>query len=73
MPDRSRFSIVYSDEISDLINQLLNKDPSKRIGTGPDDAEEIKKHPAFAKINWGKLNKKEIVPIFVPKFKDMTK
>lgn len=30
---------------------LLQKDPEKRLGA-KNDAEDIKKHPFFAKINW---------------------
>jgi len=30
----------------------LNRNPSKRLGAGPDGAEEIKKHPFFRDIDW---------------------
>ena len=35
-PDRSRYSIEYSDEIVDLISRLLEKDPQKRLGSNGD-------------------------------------
>ena len=31
----------------DLIQRLLMKDPKKRLGCGPRDADEIKEHPFF--------------------------
>jgi len=33
---------------------LLHRNPAKRLGSGPDDVEEIKAHPFFTKanINW---------------------
>jgi len=36
-----------SDEGKDLLSKLLVKDPSKRLGGGDRDAEEIKEHPWF--------------------------
>ena len=34
---------------------MLTKDPKKRLGGGPTDAEEVKKHPFFRSIDWKKL------------------
>jgi hypothetical protein len=34
---------------------LLIKNPHKRLGAGPRDAEEIKEHPFFKGINWDKV------------------
>lgn len=31
----------------DLIQRLLTKDPTKRLGSGPDGAENVKKHPFY--------------------------
>lgn len=31
----------------DVIQQLLIKDPKKRLGSGPDGAENVKKHPFY--------------------------
>jgi serine/threonine protein kinase len=33
-----------SEEARDLILNLLNRNPKKRLGSGPDDAKEIMKH-----------------------------
>lgn len=32
-PDRNVYQIEYSDEITDLVGKLLDKDPAKRLGT----------------------------------------
>ena len=42
------------ENAKDLINKLLNKDPEKRIGSGKEGAENIKKHPFFSDIDWNK-------------------
>ena len=48
----------FSEELKDLLLQLLNKDPKNRIGVT--NKEDIKNHPFFKDINWEKLAKKEI-------------
>jgi serine/threonine protein kinase len=43
-----------SKEVRDLIIQLLNRNPNKRIGSSPGEmgAHEIMKHPFFSMIDW---------------------
>jgi serine/threonine protein kinase len=38
-----------------IILLLLNRNPSKRLGAGPTDAEEVKEHEFFADINWEEI------------------
>ena len=33
----------------------------KRLGAGPRDSEEIKEHPFFEGIDWGKVLNRELV------------
>jgi len=55
-----------SEEARDLINKLLNKDPSKRLGMneGPD---EVLSHPFFSILDTTQLLTKSIAPSFIPK------
>ncbi len=39
--------------------QLLERSPKKRLGSGPEGADEIKKHPFFSNIDW------VLLPLFV--------
>jgi len=41
-----------SDDCKDLLRQLLKKRPTERLGHER-GAEDIKRHPWFADINWG--------------------
>lgn len=45
-PDRKKYKIDYTDELMDIINKLLDKDKSTRLGTKGDCAE-ILSHPFF--------------------------
>lgn len=51
-----------SSDALDLIVKLLNRDPKKRLGAGPEDAEEIKKHPFFKNINWQDVLQRKLKP-----------
>ena len=42
-----RIPASLSDEAKNLIVSLLNRNPSKRLGAGPDGADEIRRHPFF--------------------------
>lgn len=48
-----------SNEAKSLLISLLNRNPNKRLGAGPTDAEEIKKHPFFDTINWDRVMARE--------------
>lgn len=56
-----------SPEVTDFISKLLIKDPRKRLGGGPADAEELKSHVFFKGMNWHDLARKKIPAPFVPK------
>jgi len=50
--------------------QLLQKEASKRLGSGPGGSNEIKNHKWFKSINWRKLEAREIQPSFRPNVAD---
>ena len=51
---------VIPEEAIDLINKILVKDPSKRLGAGPpgseNDISHLKSHPFFKGIYWDNLH-----------------
>ena len=49
---------------SSFIQQLLNRDPKERLGSG--GANEVKLHPFFADMDWDALLRREIQPPFNP-------
>ncbi|KAL1131989.1 hypothetical protein AAG570_011599 [Ranatra chinensis] len=61
-----KFPRSISSQAKDLLSGLLVKDPNKRLGGGPYDAEDIKAHPFFSPINWTDLYHKRIQPPFKP-------
>ncbi|KAH0832515.1 Serine/threonine-protein kinase psk1 [Fonsecaea pedrosoi] len=63
-----KLSLPYflSPDAKDLLTRLLRKEPKKRLGVGPNDINVIKKHRFFRKIDWKKLEAKELEPPIRP-------
>ncbi|KAF9194757.1 Serine/threonine kinase [Haplosporangium sp. Z 11] len=55
-----------------LLQSLLVKVPSLRLGSGPTDAEEIKAHAYFSNVNFDDVYHKRIRPPFLPKVSSAT-
>ena len=56
-----------SEDARDLLTRLLRKDPKKRLGACmPKDMGIIKKHRFFRKIDWKKLEARELEPPIKP-------
>ncbi|KAG0298858.1 Serine/threonine kinase [Dissophora globulifera] len=55
-----------------LLQSLLVKVPSLRLGAGPTDAEEIKAHAYFKNVNFDDVYHKRIRPPFLPKVTSAT-
>ncbi|GMH10040.1 hypothetical protein Nepgr_011881 [Nepenthes gracilis] len=64
--DKIKLPAFLSSEAHSLLKGLLQKDPSKRLGSGPTGSEEIKNHKWFKPINWKKLEARDIQPSFRP-------
>lgn len=62
---------VLKDDVS-LIQQLLVREPEQRLGSGPEDALEVMRHPFFKGINWDDLYHKRIPVPFLPKIQSDT-
>ncbi|KAL0922778.1 hypothetical protein M5K25_006795 [Dendrobium thyrsiflorum] len=52
-----KFPDYFSDEARDLIDKLLDIEPTKRLGAGPQGYGALKMHPFFRGIDWKNLRK----------------
>lgn len=58
-------------DAKDILTRLLRKEPSKRLGASmPKDMQTIKKHRFFRKIDWRKLELRELEPPIRPLITD---
>lgn len=68
-PDPVKHGILMSEPCKDMITQLLNKDPKKRIGYSG-GIQEIVKHDWFSCFDVDKMLNKEYDAPFVPQLSD---
>lgn len=66
MKAKLKLPYFLSPDAKDLMNRLLRKEPSKRLGSKKDDIAVIKKHRFFRKIDWKKLEGRELEPPIRP-------
>ena len=70
---KSKLILPYflSAEAKDILTRLLRKEPKKRLGANmPKDMQTIKSHRFFRKIDWKKLEKRELEPPIKPLITD---
>jgi len=61
---KSKLSLppYLTNEARSLLKKLLKKNPSDRLGSGPDDSAPIKHHLFFRHLNWNDLLAKRVEP-----------
>jgi len=66
-------TLDYPDYLSprakQLLRGLLTKDPQRRLGSGPHDADDIKAQDFFAELRWEKLMTGAVAPPWDPQIK----
>merc|ERR1712048_289322 len=50
---------------------LLTRDPEKRLGSGPADAQDIMDHAFFKSLEWDMVATREYTPKYKPEIKDV--
>jgi len=58
-----------TEEIMELIELLLDRNPFTRLGNGEDDVNEVLSHPFFDCLDIDDVMNKRIMPDYCPKFK----
>ncbi|KAH7336912.1 hypothetical protein B0J17DRAFT_695528 [Rhizoctonia solani] len=66
LEDEPLYPITMPRDAVSILQRLLTRDPTKRLGSGPTDAEEIKVHPFFNTVNFDDVLNKRIPPPYYP-------
>lgn len=56
-----------------FVDDLLNRDPSTRLGCGANGRRDIEAHPFFQGIDWKKMEARQIKPPYKPQIKNPKK
>lgn len=59
-----------SDDAKSLLNELLERDHTLRLGCRGGGVEEVKAHKFFKGVDWDNLAKKKVTPPFIPQVDD---
>ncbi|KAI8335454.1 hypothetical protein BC941DRAFT_399152 [Chlamydoabsidia padenii] len=70
LEDEILYPINMSRDSVGICQRLLTRDPERRLGSGPQDANEIKQHPFFRGVNWDDMLAKRVPPPFYPTITD---
>lgn len=66
LEDEPLYPIHMPRDSVSILQKLLTRDPLRRLGGGPTDAEEIKCHPFFRETVWEDVYRKRIPAPYFP-------
>lgn len=64
--DPVNYTPAFSPACKEICENLMMKDPEKRLGFKNNECEELKNQSFFKEINWGRLEAGMLPPPFVP-------
>ncbi|EKM79321.1 hypothetical protein AGABI1DRAFT_100325 [Agaricus bisporus var. burnettii JB137-S8] len=67
LEDEPLYPITMPRDAVSILQKLLNRDPTRRLGSGKDDADEIKRQPFFKDVSFEDIFHKRIPPPYFPK------
>jgi len=72
LEDEPLYPITMPRDAVSILQRLLTRDPSRRLGSGPNDAEDIKAHPFFKDTSFDDVFHKRIPPPYYPQISNST-
>ncbi|KAI9568413.1 hypothetical protein HD554DRAFT_2172517 [Boletus coccyginus] len=66
LEDEPLYPITMPRDAVSILQKLLTRDPTRRLGSSKADAEEIKRHPFFKDVNFDDVFNKRIPPPYFP-------
>jgi len=66
LEDEPLYPITMQRDAVSILQKLLTRDPTRRLGSGRSDAEEIKRHPFFRDVNFDDIVNKRVPPPYFP-------
>lgn len=60
------YPIHMARDAVSVLQKLLTRDPERRLGSGPTDAQEVMSHVWFEPVDWEDIYNKRVIPPFLP-------
>lgn len=70
LTDEPLYPIHMAKEAVDILQRLLTRDPTQRLGSSKRDGLDIMEHPYFANINFDDILACKVTPPYVPDVRD---
>jgi serine/threonine protein kinase len=67
LADEPQFPTYMTMEAIDFIQNLLGKEPERRLGSGTNRPNQVMAHAFFSEINWDDLYHKRVPAPFIPR------
>lgn len=72
LSDEPLYPIDMPRDSVSILQKLLTREPERRLGYGPADAEAIMSHAFFRNINWDDIYHKRVPPPMIPQISSAT-
>ncbi|KAF8319044.1 kinase-like protein [Clavulina sp. PMI_390] len=72
LEDDPLYPVTMPRDAVSILQKLLTRDPNRRLGSGQNDAEDIKAHPFFKDTNFDDVFHKRIPPPYYPQISNST-
>ncbi|KAK9480024.1 Serine/threonine kinase [Lipomyces japonicus] len=66
LTDEPLYPVHMARNSVSILQQLLTRDPERRLGAGTGDASDVMAHAYFANVNWQDMYHKRVRPPYVP-------
>ncbi|KAF8158221.1 hypothetical protein B0H34DRAFT_707913 [Crassisporium funariophilum] len=66
LEDEPLYPITMPRDAVSILQKLLTRDPTRRLGSGKEDAEELKRQPFFKDVSFDDVLNKRIPPPYFP-------
>jgi serine/threonine protein kinase len=66
LADEPSLPTYMTEDTTDFVQKLLDKDPERRLGSGKDGPDEVMAHPFFSEVEWNDLYHKRVPAPFIP-------
>lgn len=66
LSDEPLYPVHMPGESVTILQRLLDEEPKRRLGCGPEGSQDVMNHPYFQNVSWEDIYHKRVEPPFLP-------